>query len=536
MILMVLDVNDLSVSLTHDPEQQLLRGVSLSIAHGETLAVVGASGSGKTTLANAVLGLLPSTLTVSSGGIELDGQNLSAATETQWRQLRGSALGLVPQDPLSNLDPLYRTGRQVEEVITLHQRISSHEARERSLAALENAGLNEPAELAERYPHQLSGGQRQRVLIAIGTANAPKLLIADEPTSALDVTVQRRILDRLHTIQNETGTAILLITHDLRLAAERAHRVVVLHDGVVVETGESSTVLNHPTQAYTKALVAAVTDVPVTQVPVAEVTAASAVESAAPALLDVRDLTYTYPRASAPALREVSLSIAPGKTLALVGESGSGKTTVTRAVLQLLHGPMSGEVLIDGTNIQNTSRTDRARYRRDVRAVFQDPGASLNPTRSVAASLLEPLRSLGIETSGRPDEVVAEALAAVGLSPEHTDRIPRELSGGQKQRVAIARALITNPKLVICDEPISALDVLVQRQVLDLLAQLQADLGVSYLFITHDLAVARRIAHETAVMRQGRVVDSGSTERVFTEPRSDYTRELLSAIPAFSAA
>lgn len=529
---MVLEVSHLTVALTDDPDVEILHDVALRIGRGETLALVGGSGSGKSTFANTVLGLLPSSLHVTGGSIRLNGEELTEATESRWLTIRGAATGLVPQDPLSNLDPLFRIGRQVEEAVVLHQKVSRSRASETALDALGNAGLANSTALSARYPHQLSGGQRQRVLIAMGTANHPDLLVADEPTSALDVTVQRRILDRLQLIQRETGMAILLITHDLRIAAERADRVVVLNRGRIVETGQAREVFAHPRDPYSRSFVAAVTDAPVTREP-----GRGDAQEDHSALLTLEHVGYTYPGSAEPALDDVSVTVRRGRTLALVGESGSGKTTLTKAVLNLLSGHVDGRLVFDGIDVRHANRAERSAYRRRVRMIYQDPGSSLDPARTVAATLVEPLRSLGTASTRAPSarRAVVEALTAVGLGEEYADRLPRELSGGQKQRVAIARALITKPDLVVCDEPTSTLDVLVQHQVLDLLARLQAELGVGYLFITHDLAIARSIAHEVAVMHEGRIVDFGETERVFTSPGSDYTRELLDAIPAFAA-
>ncbi|MBN9756709.1 ABC transporter ATP-binding protein [Pseudonocardia sp. Ae707_Ps2] len=505
----------------------VLHGVDLAVGRGEKVAVVGGSGSGKSTAAAAALGLLPGTGRVTGGRILFDGEDLTTAGEARLRALRGARIGLVPQDPMSNLNPVHRVGAQIAEALTTHRLARGRAARDRAVELMAEAGIPDPARRARQYPHEFSGGMRQRVLIAMALAAEPDLLLADEPTSALDVTVQRRILDHLAGLTDARGTAMLLITHDLALAAERADRVVVMHEGHVVETGPAERILTRPDDDYTRRLVAAAPAIgggsraaepPAPPRPVLEVTGL------------VREFRVRGSRERVRAVDDVSFTVDAGTTTALVGESGSGKTTTARIVLGLDR-PTAGTVTVAGTDPFRSSRRDRAMVRRTMQPVFQDPYGSLDPTSTVARIVDEPLRVLRIgDTASRRDRV-AELLDQVALPSGVTARRPDELSGGQRQRVAIARALAARPQLVVCDEAVSALDVLVQEQILELLTGLQRDLGVSLLFITHDLAVVRQVAHRVVVLRAGAVVEQGPTARVVDTPAQDYTRELLAAIP-----
>jgi len=506
-----------------------VRGASLTVAAGEIVAVVGESGSGKSTLAQAVIGLLPGNGAVESGRIRLAGDELTGLSAKAFRSVRGRRIGLVPQDPTVSLNPVQKVGPQVAETLRVHGLADRRGARIEAVALLAEAGLPDPEVRADQYPHELSGGMRQRVLIAIATAANPSLIIADEPTSALDATVQRRILDHLDTLR-DNGTAMLLITHDLGVAADRADRLVVMSGGRIVETGPTAQVLADPTDPYTRTLLAAAPGLaprPARTPP--------PVGDTAP-LVEVRDLVkdFRLPRAgrgrrSLRAVDRVSFTIARGETLALVGESGSGKSTTARLLLRLDE-PTSGEVRFDGVDVTRQKGAPWRELRRRAQLIYQNPYASLDPRFSVEEVVTEPLRAFGVGTRAEQRQRAAELVERVALPVSVLDRRPVELSGGQRQRIAIARALALSPDLVVCDEPVSALDVSVQAQVLELLEELQREQGLTYLFISHDLAVVRRIAHRVGVMREGRLLELRPTEELFTDPHEDYSRELLAAI------
>ncbi|WP_103340622.1 dipeptide ABC transporter ATP-binding protein [Amycolatopsis sp. CA-126428] len=504
-------------------DQIAVDGVSLDLEPGRITAVVGESGSGKSTLAHAIIGLLPGTGKVLAGSIRLDGEELVGLREKAWRSVRGRRIGLVPQDPGVALDPTKPVGRQVAEVLKVHGLPGGP----RVVKLLAEAGLPEPEVRARQYPHELSGGMRQRVLIAMATAARPRLLVADEPTSALDVTVQRRILDHLEHLANTTGTAILLVTHDLAVAAERAQRIVVMHNARVVEAGPAEQILHAPGDPYTRRLLS---DNPATAGPRPRPAGQPEV------LLEVRGLRKTFPvrggglrKQHRVAVDGVSFDVPRGQTLGLVGESGSGKTTTARLVLGLER-PTAGIVRLGDTDVTGAGRAQLRRLHRRIQLIYQNPYSSLNPRFTVRDLLTEPLRNFGI-TDGPG---ATELLDSVALPAATAARKAAELSGGQRQRVAIARALSLNPELVVCDEPVSALDVTVQAQILDLLVTLQRDRGLSYLFISHDLAVVRQISDRIAVMRHGRIVETGATEDVFTAARHPYTRSLLDAVPGIT--
>ncbi|ORW54132.1 ABC transporter ATP-binding protein [Mycobacterium paraense] len=508
-------------------------GVDLTVRRGQTVAVVGESGSGKSTTAAAILGLLPPGGRISAGRIVFDGRDITGADRRLLLSIRGRAIGYVPQDPMTNLNPVWKVGFQVREA--LRANTATRDARRRALELLAEAGMPDPARQAARYPHQLSGGMCQRALIAIGLAGRPKLLIADEPTSALDVTVQRQVLDHLQGLTAELGTALLLITHDLALAAERAESVVVVHRGLVVESGAAQEILQRPRHEYTQRLVAAAPSL----TPSRSRPSASAPNGRSDDILVVSGLTKVYReshgvpwrRTEFRAVDDVSFWLRRGSTLAIAGESGSGKSTLARMVLGLLS-PTSGTVVFDGTPIDHSMDRERAlAFRRRVQPVFQNPYSSLDPRYSVFRAVEEPLRIHRVGDRKQRERAVRELVDHVALPPSVLGRLPRELSGGQRQRVAIARALALRPDVLVCDEAVSALDVLVQAQILDLLADLQAELGLTYLFISHDLAVIRQIADDVLVMRAGRVVEQAPTEELFTRPAHDYTRRLLEAIP-----
>ncbi|MER5515728.1 ABC transporter ATP-binding protein [Streptomyces sp. NPDC002763] len=531
----LLEIRGLSVSYrTRGGTVSAVRGVDLDVWPGQVTAVVGESGSGKSTTAHAVTRLLAANGTIDAGTVRFGRHDLATLSEAELRTVRGAQIGLVPQDPTVSLNPVERIGDQVAEVLRIHGLATRRAAGAEAVAVLDRAGLPDAAVRARQYPHELSGGMRQRALIAVAIAAQPRLIIADEPTSALDVTVQRVILDHLQHLTEESGTAILLVTHDLGVAADRAQRLVVMEQGKVVEAGETRAVLADPQHEYTRRLLAAAPSL-TTARPRTPVSAAPAAPAAP--LVEARNLVkeFRLPRAGGEArtlraVDDVSLTLRRGQTLALVGESGSGKSTTARLVLRLAEAT-SGQVLFDGTDVTTAKGAEVRQLRRRAQLVYQNPYASLDPRFSIGEVITEPLRAFKVgDRTSRLDRA-RELLDRVALPATTLERRPAELSGGQRQRVAIARALALSPDLVVCDEPVSALDVSVQAQVLDLLAELQADTGVAYLFISHDLAVVRQIAHQVAVMRAGRVVESGPPEELFSEPRDAYTRELLAAIP-----
>lgn len=523
----LLRVSGLEVRFGDEPA---VCGVDLAVRAGETVAIVGESGSGKSTTAAAILGLLPPGGRITAGRIDFGGIDLTAATRRQLRAVRGSGIGYVPQDPMTNLNPVWRVGFQVREALR------ANNVDRRAVELLADAGMPDAALHARQYPHQLSGGLCQRALIAIGLAGRPRLLIADEPTSALDVTVQRRVLDHLQQLAGQLGTAVLLITHDLALAAERAEQLVVMRHGRVVESGAAQAILRDPQHPYTQQLVAAAPSLrkapAARQVPPVD----------SPDVIVAAGLTKIY-RSShgAPwrstevrAVDDVSFRLRRGTTLAVAGESGSGKSTVARMVLGLLE-PTSGTVFFDDHDTASLSRRETSEFRRKVQPVFQNPHGSLDPMYSVARIIEEPLRIHRVGDRRQRRQAVRELAEQVALPASLLNRRPGELSGGQCQRVAIARALALKPEVVVCDEAVSALDVVVQAQILELLAELQSELGLTYLLISHDLAVIRQIADEVIVMRAGRVVEHAATEDVFTSPRHEYTRQLLAAVPSAGA-
>lgn len=642
----LLEVRNLAIDFTTDTGKPVhaVRDANFTVYPGQWVAIVGESGSGKSTSAMAVLGLLPGTGHVVNGSIKLDGEEIAGAKQSEFDKLRGTKMGLVPQDPMSNLNPVWRIGSQVKEALKANNMDVAHEKRsalakalagdevevkgnddetflgakelpelmaeakkalseagvtgaafdkvvarftnewvpgsetrwrvaddlikagvadeqawylakkyvtgstmdDRIAGLLSEAGLPDAATRARQFPHEFSGGMRQRALIAIGLACRPDLLIADEPTSALDVTVQKKILDHLHMLTDSLGTAVLFITHDLGLAAERAQHIVVMYKGQVVESGPSLEVLQHPQHPYTKRLVAAAPSLASQRI----ISAKERGENA-DALLDhhiagestleksehiitVDHLTkeFKLPRKKEmfKAVDDVSFSVKRGTTLAIVGESGSGKSTVANMVLHLLD-PTSGKVFYEGRDTSTFKAKDLLGFRRHVQPVFQNPYGSLDPMYSIFRSIEEPLRIHKIGDSKWRANRVKELLDMVEMPASVMGRYPNELSGGQRQRIAIARAMALDPDVIVCDEAVSALDVLVQDQVLHLLNDLQAEKGLSYLFITHDLAVVRQIADEVVVMQHGKLVEHATTDEVFDHPQKQYTRDLLDAIP-----
>ena len=576
----LLEITDLEVAFRSSTGLvPAVRKANLTLYPGQSVAIVGESGSGKSTLAHAVIGLLPGTGRVTGGTIRFQGRDITHLGLQELTALRGSSIGLVPQDPMSNLNPVWSIGFQVKEalranglagvaddrlahLIAEHTEHTEHtddtdkpvpsagghiDVNEQVALLLEQAGLPEASRRAKQYPHEFSGGMRQRALIAIGLAARPDLLIADEPTSALDVTVQRRILDHLQTLVRELGTAMLFITHDLGLAAERAEHIVVMHRGRVVESGPSLEVLQDPRHPYTQRLVKAAPSLASRriesahargiQVAADELLGASLGSSSTEEILRVEHLTKVFEVRGAKgkdktltAVDDVSFGIRKGTTTALVGESGSGKSTVANIILNLID-PTSGKVFHDGVDLSTLGPQELFALRRIMQPVFQNPYGSLDPMYSIFRVVEEPLRVHGIGTAKEREARVAELLDMVSLPRSVMRRYPHELSGGQRQRVAIARALALKPEIVVLDEAVSALDVLVQAQILRLLSDLQAELELTYLFITHDLAVVRQIADDVVVMEHGRIVEAGAADELFANPRQDYTRELIRAVP-----
>ncbi|MBC3186128.1 ABC transporter ATP-binding protein [Corynebacterium sp. zg-331] len=488
-----------------------VKGANLTVYPGQAVAIVGESGSGKSTTAMSAMGLLSPNARITEGTVRFDGVDVTRYTEKQWQRLRGREIGLVPQDPMSNLNPVWRVGRQIEEIPGNHDVV----------ALLEEAGLTDAARRARQFPHEYSGGMRQRALIAMGLASRPRLLIADEPTSALDVTVQKLILDHLEKLTAELGTAVLFITHDLGLAAERAEHLVVMSGGRVVESGPSREILTNPQHSYTRRLVEAAPAVGTPGTP--------RQRSNHERVISVENLTKDFGKNRA--VDDVSFYVRTGTTTAVVGESGSGKSTVANMILGLLQ-PTSGVVRYKGKNLDELSRQEKFEMRRRMQVVFQNPYGSLDPMYSIQRCIEEPMKIHGIGRKQRASRV-GELLDMVAMPRSVARRYPNELSGGQRQRIAIARALALDPEVIVLDEAVSALDVVVQDQVLRLLGNLQEELGLSYLFITHDLAVVRHTADDVVVMRGGRIVERGDTERVFRCPEQEYTRNLIDAVPGW---
>lgn len=523
--------------------------VNFDIWPGETVAVVGESGSGKSTTAMSIMGLLPGGGQVTDGTITFDGRDITHLSEREFTAIRGSEVGLVPQDPMSNLNPVWSIGHHIKEALKANNVASGSAAHDRAVELMEEAGLTEADRRINQFPHQFSGGQRQRALIACGLAARPRLLIADEPTSALDVTVQQQILDHLQELTEELGTAVLLITHDLGLAAERAQRIIVMSQGRIVEAGPSLDILQNPQHPYTQKLVASAPSVAARRIdldieePLRDAGEDAAGDSAgdaeaSPNLIEVSGLTKIYQvpgdrpwrKKGFTAAEDVNFFLRKGHTLALVGESGSGKSTVAQMVLGLLE-PTSGTVTFDGTDVTHLDRAGELAFRRRVQPVFQNPYGSVDPMYSVFNTIAEPLKIHKVGSKKEQEARVRELLDLVAMPSSMLARYPGELSGGQRQRVAIARALALGPEALILDEAVSALDVLVQSQVLSLLNDLQEEMGLTYLFITHDLAVVKQIADETLVMKSGRIVERGETDDLFDNPEQEYSRRLIESIP-----
>ncbi|WP_399880568.1 dipeptide ABC transporter ATP-binding protein [Streptomyces sp. BBFR51] len=535
----ILELDDLGVVFTTESARvPAVRGVSLHVRPGETLALVGESGSGKSTVALAAMGLLSGNAAV-TGRAVIAGTDIVGADEGGLTTLRGRTVSMVFQEPATALDPLTRIGRQIAEVIRNHRDVSAKDAAAQAVDLLRRVGIPDPDRRAAAYPFQLSGGQRQRVVIAMAIANDPALLIADEPTTALDVTVQAEILDLLRTLAAETGTGVLLVTHNMGVVADFADRVAVMYQGRIVETGPVEDVLLRPSHDYTRRLLAAVPRLTVAEAdkraPAGDSRPDDASDGTDPAapVVDLRDVSVVFGRGkhAVRALDGVSLAVRPGETLGLVGESGSGKSTAARVALGLIP-PTSGSVSLFGADLARSRSRARRALRSGIGVVLQDPVASLDARMTVGECVAEPLRvhRRALSAQERRSRVAA-VLDRVRLPGEMARRAPGELSGGQRQRVSLARALVLEPRLLVADEPTSALDVSVQESVLEVITELQDELGFACLFVSHDLAVVQHFARRVAVMRAGRIEELGHTGETLLHPETDYTRRLLAAVP-----
>ena len=555
----LLQVDRLSVEFrTSERTVSAVRNVSFSVSRGETIAVVGESGSGKSVTALSLMRLVEhGGGRITSGRLEFARENarvdLAQTSAATMREIRGAEIAMIFQEPMTSLNPVYTVGEQIAESIRLHQRKDFIAAKREALRMLEQVRIPEAAQVLGRYPHQLSGGMRQRVMIAMALSCKPRLLIADEPTTALDVTIQAQILELIRLLQQEMHMAVIFITHDMGVVAEVAHRVIVMYRGEKVEEGEALQIFHSPRHPYTQALLAAVPrlgsmqgsdaparfPLPSTGADNRPAQAAMPVPSPGRPLLRVRDLRTRFPiragilgrvRRMVHAVEQVSFELRAGETLALVGESGCGKSTTGRSLLRLVDID-SGSIELDGRDIAKLPADEVRPLRREIQMVFQDPYASLDPRLTVGFSVAEPLYVHGIAKGAAAEERVAWLLQHVGLSPDSANRYPHEFSGGQRQRVAIARALALQPKIIVADEAVSALDVSIRAQIINLMLDLQAEFGLSYLFISHDMAVVERISHRVAVMYLGQIVEIGPRRAIFENPQHAYTRKLLSAVP-----
>ena len=545
----LLIVNGLSTEIRGRGESNLVvRDISFRVERGETLALVGESGSGKSMTALSIARLLPPAAQVSAGEIKLSGRDLMQISEREMRDVRGSKIAMIFQEPMNSLNPVLTIGDQIAECVRRHQSVTRSAARQQSIELLAAVGLPVPQRNIDEYPHQLSGGMRQRVMIAIALAAQPDLLIADEPTTALDVTIQAQVLDLLKDLQSQFNMGLLFITHDLAVVKQTVDRIAVMHQGELVEHGTNEAFFASPKHAYSRALLAAIPtaqkrlqrDLEQDAKRVSAVAQPEAEDAAGP-ILSVRNLQVHFPirggvfRRAVDYVRavdDVSFDLYAGKTLALVGESGCGKTTVGKAILQLLKSNQ-GSVQFQQRDLQTLGNEDLRKIRQDLQIVFQDPYSSLNPRMLVGDILEEGMTALAVlKTTQDRKRKIKLLLDQVGLPADSVLRYPHEFSGGQRQRISIARALAVEPKLIVCDEPTSALDVSVQAQVLNLLIDLQEELGMSYLFITHDMAVVSYLADEVAVMHQGQIVEQGPTEQILLQPQHHYTQKLLAAVPS----
>ncbi|HWD33268.1 MAG TPA: ABC transporter ATP-binding protein [Pseudomonas sp.] len=522
----LIEVRDLAVEfISGEQVQRVVEGVSFDIRRGETLALVGESGSGKSVTAHSILRLLPYPLARHpSGSIRYDGRDLMTLDEKQMRHIRGNRIAMIFQEPMTSLNPLHSIEKQINEILLLHKGLRGKEATARTLELLDLVGIPEPRKRLKALPHELSGGQRQRVMIAMALANEPELLIADEPTTALDVTVQLKILELLKSLQARLGMALLLISHDLNLVKRVAHRVCVMQRGCIVEQADCATLFNSPQHPYTQMLLGA------------EPSGGPAGNPPGAPMLEVEDLRVWFPIKKGllrrtvdhvKAVDGINFSLPQGQTLGIVGESGSGKSTLGLAILRLLGS--QGAIRFQGTALQDLNQQQVRPLRRQMQVVFQDPFGSLSPRMCVSDIVGEGLRIHRIGTAEEQEQAIIAALKEVGLDPQARHRYPHEFSGGQRQRIAIARALVLKPALILLDEPTSALDRTVQRQVVELLRSLQSKYNLTYLFISHDLAVVKALSHQLMVVKQGKVVEQGMAEDIFAAPQHAYTRQLLEA-------
>ncbi len=531
----VLKVSDLRVSfLGHDKEFEAVRGVSFEVKKGETLGIVGESGSGKSVTARSIMRLLPSPPSyLKDGEIEFQGENLVHKTEKEMESIRGRDISMIFQDPMTSLNPTIQIGKQIAESLIKHQNLSKRDAKNRTIELLKLVGIRNSEARFSQYPHEFSGGMRQRVMIAIALACRPTLLIADEPTTALDVTIQAQILNLMKDMQERFGTSIILITHDLGVVAGMCDRVVVMKDGEIVETGTTEEIFDNPKHSYTKKLLNALPRLDEKKKPKRTPLRTIGIEKGKP-LLEVKSLKQHFDVGKGnvvKAVDNISFHIKPGETLGLVGESGSGKSTTGRAILRL-HEPTDGDVLYQGMAINRLSKNEMKTMRRHMQMIFQDPYSSLNPRFKVLDIIGQ---ALDIHRLSKNKEErkkrVEELLVMVGLEPSHAMRYPHEFSGGQRQRIGIARALAVEPDFIVCDEPLSALDVSIQSQIVELLEDLQHRLGLTYLFIAHDLSMVKHISDRVAVMYAGKIVELAESEELYSNPQHPYTKSLLSAIP-----
>ncbi|MBB3947463.1 MULTISPECIES: ABC transporter ATP-binding protein [Rhizobium/Agrobacterium group] len=555
----MLEVKNLSIAFkTGTGLRSAVRNMDFTIRPGEILGLVGESGSGKTITSLAVMGLLPPNAAVTGGEVLVDGVDILKLSSAELRRLRGSHIAMIFQDPIASLDPIFTCGDQIVEAILLHEPIGRGNARRKARELLEKVLIPDPDRAMRSYPHELSGGQCQRIMIAMAVACRPHIIIADEPTTALDVTVQKQVLELLRELNADVGAAILLITHDLGVIYEVADRVVVMYAGDKMEEATTADLFSRPQSDYSRALIDSMPSLggDAERLPVIERDSTGKARSVRPEprrrpassgpipieadrpLLEIRDLCKSYWLKPSPlampvemrAVDRVSLSVAPRTTLGLVGESGCGKSTLSRAVIRLFK-PDSGKILFKGKDIAGLSDRDMLPFRREIAMVFQNPYGSLNPRQTVAQLVEAPMVIFANGDASERQARVRTLLEAVGLPATAAQKYPHEFSGGQRQRIAIARALALNPSLVICDEAVSALDVSVQAQVLNLLKDLQAEFDLTYLFISHDLSVVKYVSDTVAVMRKGRIVESGETSAVFSDPQDAYTRMLLEAVP-----
>ncbi|PWL18916.1 glutathione ABC transporter ATP-binding protein GsiA [Falsochrobactrum shanghaiense] len=544
----VLSVENLTTSFkTGDDWRSIIRNISFHVEAGETVAIVGESGSGKSVTALSTMRLLPRDKSKSEGRILLDGRDLLQISEKEMRSVRGGSIGMIFQEPMTSLNPVFTVGNQLAEALVLHQKLSWKQAESEALRLMERVRIPAARTRLNEYPHKFSGGMRQRVMIAMALACRPRLLIADEPTTALDVTIQAEILHLIRELQREENMAVLFITHDMGVVAEVADRTVVMFRGDMIETGQTEEIFAAPRAIYTKSLLASIPRLGTMgdakapkHFPHVDPETGNATDGAEtkPVLAEREPILkasnivvrFDLPHGRIHAVEDVSFDLRPGETLALVGESGCGKSTTGRAIMRLQQ-PTSGNIIIDGEDITSLGASALRAMRRNTQMIFQDPFASLNPRIKIGAAIAEPILSHKLMGKAQARDRVAELLEQVGLSAFMADRFPHEFSGGQRQRISIARALALNPKLIVADEAVSALDVSVKAQVANLLLDLQEQHNLAYLFISHDMAVVERLSHRVAVMYLGEIVEIGPREAVFNNPQHPYTKRLISAVP-----